>query len=46
MGVPSFGLDRPNKLFTRQAQAYWKKEHEELIKFLEEQPGKKRTTTT
>jgi hypothetical protein len=41
MGVPSFGLDRPYKLFTPQAQAYWKKEHQELIKFLEKQTGKK-----
>ena len=41
MGVPSFGLDRPYKLFTPQAQAYWKKEHEGLIKFLEKQTGKK-----
>jgi benzoyl-CoA reductase/2-hydroxyglutaryl-CoA dehydratase subunit BcrC/BadD/HgdB len=41
MGVPSFGLDRPYKLFTPQAQAYWRKEHEELIKFLEQQTGKK-----
>jgi benzoyl-CoA reductase/2-hydroxyglutaryl-CoA dehydratase subunit BcrC/BadD/HgdB len=41
MGVPSFGLDRPYKLFTPQAQKYWKKQHEQLIKFLEEQTGKK-----
>ena len=41
MGVPSFGLDRPYKLFTSQAQAYWKKEHEEFVKFLEQQTGKK-----
>jgi benzoyl-CoA reductase subunit B len=41
MGVPSFGMDRPYKLFTPQAQAYWKKEHEEFIKFLEQQTGKK-----
>jgi benzoyl-CoA reductase/2-hydroxyglutaryl-CoA dehydratase subunit BcrC/BadD/HgdB len=41
MGVPSFGMDRPYKLFTPQAQAYWKKEHEEFIKFLEKHTGKK-----
>jgi benzoyl-CoA reductase subunit B len=41
MGIPSFGLDRPYKLFTPQAQAYWKKEHQDLIKFLERQTGKK-----
>jgi benzoyl-CoA reductase/2-hydroxyglutaryl-CoA dehydratase subunit BcrC/BadD/HgdB len=41
MGVPSFGLDRPYKLFTPQAQAYWRKEHEDLVKFLEQQTGKK-----
>jgi len=41
MGVPSFGLDRPYKLFTPQAMAYWKKEHEEFVKFLEQQTGKK-----
>jgi benzoyl-CoA reductase/2-hydroxyglutaryl-CoA dehydratase subunit BcrC/BadD/HgdB len=41
MGVPSFGMDRPYKLFTPQAQAYWRKEHEDLITFLEEQTGKK-----
>jgi benzoyl-CoA reductase subunit B len=34
-------MDRPYKLFTPQAQAYWKKEHEELIKFLEQHTGKK-----
>jgi benzoyl-CoA reductase subunit B len=41
MGVPSFGMDRPYKLFTPQAQKYWRKQHEQLIKFLEEQTGKK-----
>lgn len=41
MGVPSFGMDRPYKLFTAQSQAYWRKEHESLIRFLEEQTGRK-----
>jgi benzoyl-CoA reductase/2-hydroxyglutaryl-CoA dehydratase subunit BcrC/BadD/HgdB len=41
MGVPSFGLDRPYKIFTPQSMAYWLKEHKALIRFLEEQTGRK-----
>jgi benzoyl-CoA reductase subunit B len=41
MGVPSFGMDRPYTLCTPQAMAYWRKEHEDLIKFLEAQTGMK-----
>jgi benzoyl-CoA reductase subunit B len=41
MGVPSFGLDRPHRIFTPQAMEYWIKEHKALIRFLEEQTGRK-----
>jgi len=41
MGVPSFGLDRPYKLFHPAGQAYWKKSTEEFVEFLEQQTGKK-----
>jgi len=41
LGVPSFGLDRPHGIFTPQAMGYWLKEHEALIRFLEEQTGRR-----
>ncbi len=41
MNVPSYGMDRPYKLFTPQSMAYWRKENEGLIRFLEEQTGRK-----
>jgi len=41
MGVPSFGLDRPCTIFTPQSIDYWLKEHLALIRFLEEQTGRR-----
>jgi len=41
MGVPSFGLDRPCRIFTPQSIDYWLKEHLALIRFLEEQTGRR-----
>lgn len=41
MGVPCFGLDRPCKIFTPQSIDYWLKEHLALIRFLEEQTGRR-----
>jgi benzoyl-CoA reductase/2-hydroxyglutaryl-CoA dehydratase subunit BcrC/BadD/HgdB len=41
LGVPSFGLDRPYKIFTPQSMDYWLKEHRALIRFLEEQTGRR-----
>jgi len=40
MGVPCFGLDRPTSSSPR-SQAYWKQEHQEFVKFLEQHTGKK-----
>jgi benzoyl-CoA reductase/2-hydroxyglutaryl-CoA dehydratase subunit BcrC/BadD/HgdB len=39
--VPYYGMDRPYTLFASQSMDYWRKEHEKLITFLEEQTGRK-----
>jgi benzoyl-CoA reductase/2-hydroxyglutaryl-CoA dehydratase subunit BcrC/BadD/HgdB len=39
--IPTFFMDRPYKIFAEHAVAYWKKQHEELIAFLEKVSGKK-----
>jgi len=39
--IPTFFMDRPYKIFSDHAVAYWKKQHEELIAFLEKHSGKK-----
>lgn len=39
--VPTFFMDRPYKIFSEHSAAYWKKQHEELIAFLEKHSGKK-----
>ena len=41
MGVPSFGLDRPWKIFTPQSMDYWLNEHRALIRFLEERTARR-----
>jgi benzoyl-CoA reductase/2-hydroxyglutaryl-CoA dehydratase subunit BcrC/BadD/HgdB len=40
LGVPSFGLDRPYRLFTAQGMDYWTGEHQALVRFLEQQTGR------
>lgn len=39
--VPTFFMDRPYKIFHDHTVAYWRKQHEELIEFLEVHSGKK-----
>jgi benzoyl-CoA reductase/2-hydroxyglutaryl-CoA dehydratase subunit BcrC/BadD/HgdB len=39
--IPTFFMDRPYKIFHEHTVAYWKKQHEELIAFLETHSGKK-----
>jgi benzoyl-CoA reductase/2-hydroxyglutaryl-CoA dehydratase subunit BcrC/BadD/HgdB len=39
--LPTFFMDRPYKIFSEHTVAYWKKQHEELIAFLEKHSGKK-----
>jgi benzoyl-CoA reductase/2-hydroxyglutaryl-CoA dehydratase subunit BcrC/BadD/HgdB len=39
--VPTFFMDRPYKMFADHSMAYWRKQHEQLIAFLEEQTGRK-----
>ena len=39
--IPTFFMDRPYKIFANHTVAYWKKQHEELIAFLEQRSGKK-----
>src|SRR5512137_900438 len=39
--IPTFFMDRPYKIFHEHTVAYWKKQHEELIAFLEQHSGKK-----
>ena len=39
--IPTFFMDRPYKIFAEHTVAYWKKQHEELIAFLEKHSGKK-----
>jgi benzoyl-CoA reductase/2-hydroxyglutaryl-CoA dehydratase subunit BcrC/BadD/HgdB len=39
--IPTFFMDRPYKIFHEHTAAYWKKQHEELIAFLEKETGKK-----
>src|SRR5512139_416186 len=39
--IPTFFMDRPYKIFSDHTVAYWKKQHEELIAFLEQHSGKK-----
>jgi benzoyl-CoA reductase/2-hydroxyglutaryl-CoA dehydratase subunit BcrC/BadD/HgdB len=41
LGVSSFGLDRPYKMFTPQSMNYWLEQHHALIRFLEEKTGRK-----
>lgn len=41
MGIPSFRLDHPSKAFTPQSMNYCLAEHRALIRFLEEQTGRK-----
>jgi benzoyl-CoA reductase/2-hydroxyglutaryl-CoA dehydratase subunit BcrC/BadD/HgdB len=41
LGVPSFGLDRPCKIFTPQSMDYWLADHRALIRFLEKQTGRR-----
>ena len=39
--IPTFFMDRPYKIFTEHTVAYWRKQNEELIAFLEKVTGKK-----
>src|SRR5512139_2563320 len=39
--LPTFFMDRPYKIFHDHTVAYWRKQHEELIQFLEIHTGKK-----
>jgi benzoyl-CoA reductase/2-hydroxyglutaryl-CoA dehydratase subunit BcrC/BadD/HgdB len=39
--IPTFFMDRPYKISHNHTVAYWKKQHEELIAFLEQHSGKK-----
>jgi benzoyl-CoA reductase/2-hydroxyglutaryl-CoA dehydratase subunit BcrC/BadD/HgdB len=39
--IPTFFMDRPYKIFADYTVAYWKKQHEEFIAFLEQHSGKK-----
>jgi benzoyl-CoA reductase/2-hydroxyglutaryl-CoA dehydratase subunit BcrC/BadD/HgdB len=39
--IPTFFMDRPYKIFSEHTVAYWRKQHEELIAFLEQHSGKK-----
>lgn len=39
--IPTFFMDRPYKIFHNHTVAYWKKQHEELIAFLEKHSGRK-----
>jgi benzoyl-CoA reductase/2-hydroxyglutaryl-CoA dehydratase subunit BcrC/BadD/HgdB len=39
--IPTFFMDRPYKIFHNHTVAYWKKQHEELIAFLEKTSGRK-----
>jgi benzoyl-CoA reductase/2-hydroxyglutaryl-CoA dehydratase subunit BcrC/BadD/HgdB len=39
--VPTFFMDRPYKIFHEHTAAYWKKQHQELIEFLEIHSGRK-----
>ena len=41
MGASSLRLDRPYQLFTPQSMDYWVSEHRALVRFLEEQTGRK-----
>jgi hypothetical protein len=40
LGIPSFGLDLPHGIFTPQGMEYWLREHQALIRFLEERTGR------
>lgn len=39
--IPTFFMDRPYKIFANHTVAYWRKQHEELIAFLEKHSGQK-----
>jgi hypothetical protein len=44
-GIPSFGLERSYFPYTTHAMEHWKNEYKRLIAFLEEQTGRRWTTT-